>query len=65
MDSPIWNLGDGECEVNQNKYAVGDDVVIYYKTHAVYGSVSGESWAPYNGTSFTSLGYIQLRIINE
>ena len=61
-----WYLGAFEAVVSVDKYQTGSgpQVLIYYKTATTGAGLAAESWTLYNGTSFTSLGWIKLRIIH-
>lgn len=61
-----WYLGAFEAVVSVDKYQTGSgpQVLIYYKTATTGAGLVAASWVLYNGISFTSLGWIKLRIIH-
>jgi len=64
--SQDWNLGPMEAIIRVDKYNTGSGPVpiIQYKTATTAVGLIAASWNTYNGTSFTSLGWIKLRIIH-
>ncbi len=75
MESPPWYLGTAPDEtsftgfsvIRLNKYQFGDgtcDVNIEYRTATTKAAISGESYVPYDGTSFVSLGWVQVKVDN-
>jgi len=64
MESDIIETGANEMCIFLNQYSAGDSATVYYRTAAVLGDMSGASWTVYNGTSFTSLGYAQVKVEN-
>jgi hypothetical protein len=64
--SEDWYLGAFEATIFTNKYnaGTGPDPVIYYKTAASRALLTVEIWTLYNGVSFTSAGWIKLRIVH-
>ena len=65
-ESEDWNLGPMEAIIRLDKYQTGSGPAptFYYKTSATQGGLAGEGWTLYNGVSFTSVGWIKLRIIH-
>jgi len=61
MESNIIDAGTFKTRLTLNKYVSGDDVLIKYKTAAIFGGISGASWLDYS-VPFDSLGYVQVRI---
>ena len=61
-----WYLGAGEAEILIDKYQAGSGPVpiIEYRTAATGASLIAASWNVYNGVSFTSLGWVQIRMIH-
>ena len=75
MESPAWYLGTAPDEtaftgfavIRYDKYQFGDgtcDLNIQYRTATTRAALSGETYQPYDGTSFTSLGWVQVRLDN-
>ena len=62
--SDPWYLGSMTAIVRVDKYQTGSGPapVIHYKTAATSAGLGALSWTLYDGVSFTSLGWIQLRI---
>jgi len=52
--------------IRVDKYQTGSGPapVIHYKTATTKAGLGAEVWTLYNGVSFVSLGWIQLRIIH-
>lgn len=65
--SQVWYLGVFEAVIDIDKYntGTGSGYTIYYRTGATSVACLAASWTLYNGTSFTSLGWIQIRITKE
>ena len=61
-----WCLGAGEAEILIDKYGTGygPAPVIQYRTAITGLGVLVASWVTYNGVSFTSLGWVQIRLIH-
>ena len=59
-----WNLGVMEAVIKVDKYQTGSGPapIIHYITAATQAGLLIGSWTLYNGVSFTSLGWIKLRI---
>ena len=59
-----WYLGSMEAIIRVDKYQTGSGPapIIHYITAATKAGLLIGSWTLYNGTSFTSLGWIKLRI---
>jgi len=67
MDSNAWNLGSGEAVIRVDKYGTlgQGSATVQYKTGASKIACEGVgSWTTYNGVSFTSSGWVMIRIIN-
>ena len=64
--SEVWYLGAFEAVIDIDKYlpGSGSGYTIYYKTGATAVACLAALWTLYNGVSFTSLGWIQLKIIH-
>jgi len=62
--SEVWCLGAIEAVIRIDKYQTGSGPVpiIHYKTSATKAGLTAASWVLYDGVSFTSLGWIQLRL---
>jgi len=62
--SDPWYLGTMTAVIRVDKYQTGygPSPVIHYKTAATGAGLSAASWTLYNGVSFVSLGWIQLRV---
>jgi hypothetical protein len=62
--SPYWRLGAMEAIIKVDKYqtGIGPAPVIQYRTSVTLAGLIVASWSTYNGVSFTSLGWIQIRI---
>ena len=62
----VWPLGAGEAEILIDEYGTGygPAPVIQYRTATTGLGVLVASWSTYNGTSFTSLGWVQIRLIH-
>jgi hypothetical protein len=61
--SDPWALGAGEARINVNDYKVGDTpTTIEYKTGDSQATCEADAWNVYDGTSFTSLGWVQIRL---
>ena len=65
--SEDWYLGAMEAVIKVDKYQTGSGPapVIQYKTATTGAGLVAASWVTYNGVSFTSLGWIKLRIIHS
>ncbi len=64
-ESSTWNLGSGIATIDLDKYLTGYDsasVVTEYKTGATPAACEAASWTVYNGTSFTSSGWVKIRL---
>jgi hypothetical protein len=63
-ESQDWNLGPMTAVIRVDKYQTGSGPapIIHYKTAVSSEGLVGASWTLYNGVSFTSLGWIKLRI---
>jgi hypothetical protein len=61
-----WCLGAGEAEILIDNYGTGSGPAptIQYKTAATGAGLTAASWTTYNGVSFTSLGWVQIRLIH-
>ena len=61
---PYWRLGAMEAIIKVDKYqtGIGPAPVIQYRTSVTLAGLIVASWSTYNGVSFTSLGWIQIRI---
>jgi len=61
-----WYLGAGEAEILIDKYQTGSGPapVIQYRTAATGAGLTAAIWTVYNGVSFTSLGWVQIRLIH-
>jgi len=58
-----WYMGSGEASITTNVYRSGDTpTTIEYRTGATQGVCEAAGWSVYNGTSFTSLGWVQIRL---
>ena len=59
-----WYLGSMEAVISVDKYQTGSGPApaIYYITAATQAGLAIGVWTLYNGVSFTSLGWIKLRI---
>ena len=64
--SEPWHIGAIESKIELNNYASGSGPAstIQYRTHATRAGVLSASWTAYNGTSFTSLGWAQIKLIH-
>jgi hypothetical protein len=64
--SDPWLLGSMTAVVSVDKYQTGSGPapIIYYKTATTQPGLAAEVWTLYDGVSFISLGWIQLRIIH-
>ena len=62
----VWPLGAGEAEILIDEYGTGygPAPVIQYRTATTGLGVLVASCSTYNGTSFTSLGWVQIRLIH-
>ena len=62
--SDPWLLGTMTAIIRVDKYQTGSGPIpiIHYKTATTEAGLVAASWTLYNGVSFTSLGWIQLRI---
>jgi hypothetical protein len=61
--SDSWNMGSGEATITTNVYRPGDAPTnIEYRTGADQATCEAAGWSVYNGTSFTSLGWVQIRL---
>lgn len=60
-----WCLGAFEAQITYDKYDTGTgiDGIIQYRTAATKAALGGV-WTTYNGVSFTSLGWVEVRIVN-
>ena len=56
-----WNTGTKRVVARINKYNIGDNVTIYYKTGATAGATVAKSWKKYS-TPFNSLGFVDVRL---
>ena len=77
MESPAWYLGTAPDEtsftgfavIRLNKYKFGSDstcdVNIEYRTASTKTGLSSESYQAYDGTSFISLGWVQVKLDNS
>lgn len=64
MDSDIIETGGAEMTISINQYRAGDEVSITYKTAATYAGIAEEpEWTTYVPPSFTSLGFVQIRLV--
>lgn len=63
-ESEPWYLGSMIAVVRIDKYQTGSGPapVIQYKTASTAAGLAAESWTLYDGVSFLSLGWIQLRL---
>jgi len=62
MESETWQLGAGNASITLNKYGSGSgSPPIQYKTGADASACEADSWHNYS-TSFTSLGYVKIRL---
>ena len=59
-------LGSFETIIFTDKYNTGTGPLpeIYYKTATTKTGLSSESWTLYNGVSFTSVGWVKLKVIH-
>jgi len=62
MQSPTWFLGVGEGAILLNKYVAGSALTVDYKTGNTEANCNADTWNSYNGTSFTCLGWVKVRI---
>ena len=63
--SQRWYLGAFEATIFVDKYQTGSGTpVVYYKTATTGAGLSAASWTLYNGVSFTSLGWVKLKVVN-
>ena len=62
--SEPWYLGNMIAVVKVDKYQTGSGPapIIQYKTASTEAGLIAESWTLYDGVSFLSLGWIQLRL---
>ncbi|GAF99114.1 unnamed protein product, partial [marine sediment metagenome] len=62
--SDPWCLGSITAVIKIDKYQTGSGPapIIHYKTAVNEVGLGAASWTLYNGVSFASLGYIQLRL---
>jgi hypothetical protein len=59
-----WYLGSGEAVIRIDKYNTGSgSYTLEYRTAATAAACLVAAWDLY-GTSFTSLGWVQIRITN-
>ena len=60
-------LGSFEATIFVDKYRTGSGPapIIFYKTATTKTGLSTETWTIYNGVSFTSLGWVKLKIIHQ
>jgi hypothetical protein len=62
-----WNFemvdtdGEQSVTIDQNKYEVGDDVTLKYRTGATQAACEAASFSTYTGSPVTSLGIFQVR----
>jgi hypothetical protein len=58
-------IGSGTFTIPMNQYRVGSgpDATVYYRTGATKAACEGAGWSLYNGTSFTSSGWSQVRLV--
>jgi hypothetical protein len=63
-DSPAWNLGVGDARIRTDVYDTGSgpSTTIQYKTGATQATCEADSWNTYNGTSFSGLGWVKVRM---
>jgi hypothetical protein len=61
MESGVVNTGSRMVELDQNHYAVGDDVKLEYRTGATEVACKAAAWIDYT-IPFLSSGYVQVRI---
>lgn len=61
MESEMVHMGAVTISLLQNEYRSGDSVVLKYRHADTSSGCEGASWNVYS-TSFSCLGYIQLRI---
>jgi len=61
--SEPWNVGTGAMVIRIDKYKTGSGSLstIYYKTGSSKANCLADSWN--SGTSFVSLGWIQVRLV--
>ncbi len=61
-----WYLGDGTAEILIDNYQTGSGPAptIQYRTSATGAGLTALSWTTYNGVSFISLGWVQIRLIH-
>jgi hypothetical protein len=61
--SDSWNMGAGVATITTNVYRSGDaPTTVEYRTGATQGACEAAGWSVYNGTSFNSLGWVQIRL---
>lgn len=61
-----WYLGAGLAEILIDNYGTGSGPapIIQYRTATTGSGLNGLNWLLYNGTSFLSLGWVQIRLIH-
>jgi hypothetical protein len=62
-----WLLGTMTAIIRVDKYQTGSGPasLIQYRTATTEAGVLSATWFTYNGVSFTSLGWIQIRLIHD
>ena len=64
MVSEVAYTGTVDVLIDYNVYAAGDVVTVQYRHGATYGACEAAAWHTYLA-SFTSLGYVQIRIVPQ
>jgi len=67
MISETWQLGAFQAIIELNHYGTGSGPApkVQYKTGNSKENCEADTWHDYNGISFTSQGWIKVRIANE
>jgi hypothetical protein len=59
-----WYYGTKRAQIKLNKYNIGENVTIFYKTGSTIGGLSSQDWKRYRGV-FKSLGFINVKLFEE